>query len=338
MESKDKAPFFSIIISTRNRPELFLLALHSVLEQSFCEKEIIVVIDGSTDSDLARYREFQKQFDSVIFFELPHRPSGHGQSYAMNYGVSKASGQYLCFLDDDDHWTDNGYLKRLFDNLAASKSAVDVHYSNQNAVYADGVAKSENVWIEDLIPRVVTQKRNHGDSYFVDVEFLLSSGGFAHLNCSVFRREFYLAIGGMDETIRYENDRDMYIRSIDAAKVMLFSTSYMSVHNIPDVTKKSNMSTVSSEIEKKVFQMRVYDKGISFSTHIEVVRFCCKAKMYELKHAARILAGQKQYTAASHYAKAALIDGFNLRWLAYTLYLIFQAVLKRNSVSKEYFQ
>jgi glycosyltransferase involved in cell wall biosynthesis len=338
MASKDKTPFFSIIISTRNRPELFLLALQSVLEQTFCEKQIVVVIDGSADSYIARYREIQKQFDGVLFFELPHRPSGHGQSYAMNYGVHKASGQYFCFLDDDDHWADNEYLKKLFDNLAASKSAVDVHYSNQIAVYANSAVKSENVWIEDLIPRLATQKRNHGDSYFVDVGFLLSSGGFAHLNCSVFRREFYLALGGMDEAIRYENDRDMYIRSIDAARVILFSTNYMSVHNIPDVSKKNNMSTVSSEIEKKVFQMRVYDKGISFSKHIEVVRFCCKAKVYELKHAARILAGHKQYTAAAHYAKAALIDGFNLRWLAYTLYLIFQKVLKPNSVYKDYFQ
>ena len=137
----------------------------------------------------------------------------------------------------------------------------------------------------------------------------------------------------MDETIRYENDRDMYIRSIDAAKTILFSTSYMSVHNIPDVTKKSNMSTVSSAIEKKIYQMRVYDKGISFSKNIAVVRFCCKAKVYEMKHAARILAREKQYTGAAHYAKAALIDGFNLRWLAYTLYLVFKAMFRTNSIS-----
>jgi hypothetical protein len=162
---------------------------------------------------------------------------------------------------------------------------------------------------------------------------LLSSIGFAHLNCSVFRREFYLAIGGMDETIRYENDRDIYIRSIDAASTILFSTRFISVHNIPDVTKKNNMSTVSTEIEKKIYQMRVYDKGISFCNNIEMVRFCCKAKMYELKNAALILAREKQYKGAAYYAKAALIDGFNLRWFSYTLYLIFKAMISPNSVS-----
>jgi glycosyltransferase involved in cell wall biosynthesis len=338
MASKEKSPFFSIIISTRNRPDLFLAALQSVREQSFCEKEIIVVVDGSTPSYLTRYQEFKQQFEDVMFFELLHRPIGHGQSYAMNYGVSKASGQYLCFLDDDDHWTDISYLTRLFDNLAASENPVDVHYSQQKAVYANDITRNENLWIEDLIPAVLAENKNQSDSYFVDVTFLLSSGGYAHLNCSVFRREFYLAIGGMDETIRYENDRDIYIRSIDVARTILLSTSYISVHNIPDVAKKSNMSTVTTEIEKKIYQMRVFDKGISLSKNIEMVRFCCKAKMYELKNAALILAREKQYTGAAYYAKAALIDGFNLRWLAYTLYLIFQAMINPNSVSEEYSQ
>jgi glycosyltransferase involved in cell wall biosynthesis len=338
MASKDKAPFFSIIISTRNRPDLFLTALHSVFEQSFSEKEIVVVIDGSTEFNLAQYREFGKQLTGVLFFELPDRKIGHGQSYSMNYGVSQSSGQYLCFLDDDDHWTDREYLTRTFDNLSNSAKPVDVHYSNQTAVYSNGVVKKESVWIDDLIPRVMALQKNHGDSYFVDSRFLLSSGGFAHLNCSIFQRKFYLAIGGMDETIRYENDRDIYLRSLDAAGVILFSTSCISVHNIPDVTKKSNMSTVSSEIEKKLYQMRVYDKGISLSKKSDVVRFCCKAKIYELKHAARILAHYKQYKGAAYYAKAALIDGFNLRWLAYTLYLVVLAMIKPDYSSNDKLQ
>jgi hypothetical protein len=98
------------------------------------------------------------------------------------------------------------------------------------------------------------------------------------------------------------------------------------------------MSTVTTEIEKKIYQMRVFDKGISLSKNIQVVRFCCKAKMHEMKNAAIILARKKQYTGAAHYAKAALIDGFNLRWFAYTLYLIFKAVISPNSISEEYLQ
>ncbi len=335
MASMDKIPFFSIIISTRDRPELFQTALRSVLDQSFSDKEIIVVIDGSTDSNLALYGELKRQYPGVVFLELEHRPKGHGQSYTMNHGAFKSSGQYLCFLDDDDYWIDDRYLQQLFDSIKASKHTVDVHYSNQNALFADGTVLHENVWIQDLIPKMQPRNRNHADSYFVDSDVLLSSKGFAHLNCSAFRREFFLSIGAMDESIRYENDRDIYIRSVDAAKLILFSTRFISVHNIPDITKKTNMSTVGSEIDKKVYQLRVYDKGISKSEKASIVRFCSKGKVYEQKRTASILAQSKQYRSAAHFAKEALFNGFNFRWLAYTLYLVFRAQFKPSDSSKD---
>ena len=328
MASIAKAPFVSIIISTRNRPHLFQIALRSVLSQSFAEKEVIAVIDGSTDENLAQYRNLKTQYPNVMFRELEHRPNGHGQSFTMNYGVVTASGEYVCFLDDDDYWIDDQYLANLFDNITACRTPVDVHYSNQKAVFADGVAQQENVWIQDLIPKLDPKNVNHGDSYLVDAQFLLSSSGFAHLNCTVLKRKFFLALGGMDESIRYENDRDVYIRSVDAASVILFSTRFMSLHNIPDISQKNNMSTVSTAIDKKLFQLRVYDKGIAQSKKAIVMRFCCTAKGYELKHTARILASYGAHRSAAYYAKEALFVGFNLRWLAYTFWLMGQAAFR----------
>lgn len=335
MASKDKDPFFSIIISTRDRPELFQVALRSVLQQTFTRKEIIVVIDGSTDANLALYAELEKQHQDVIFQRLIHRPSGHGQSYTMNFGANHTQGRYLCFLDDDDQWTDESYLDHVFSSINASNKPVDLHYSNQRAVDSNGVMQTKNVWLDELIPRAIHQPKNDHDSYFVDTAFLLSGDGFAHLNCSIFERSFYESLGGMDESIRYENDRDIYIRSIDAASIILFSTQYSSLHNIPDINAKNNMSTVSSSIQKKLYQMRVYDKGIALCTQDDIVHFCCKGKTYEMKHAATMLAKNKRYRSAAQYARAALLNGFNLRWLAYTMYLTVQAWLRPQSPTND---
>jgi glycosyltransferase involved in cell wall biosynthesis len=325
-----KSPFFSIIISTRDRPELFLQALNSVAQQSCTDREIVVVIDGSSDENLSKYRAFVTQFPEIGFLELPHRPNGHGQSYAMNYGVQHSSGRYLCFLDDDDYWADGNYLSRVRDSVVASSTPVELHYSNQRAIFSSGAEQSIPVWLEDLIPRVQTQTKHIAESYFVDMEFLLSSAGFAHLNCSIFERAFYTSIGGMDETIRYENDRDVYLRALDKAKTILFSSHYISVHNIPDREKRTNMSTIGSDIDKKLFQIRVYDKGISLSQNARMVGFCSKSKIYELKHATRILAQEGRYRSAAHFAKSALVSGFNLRWLAYTSYLAIMSALRSN--------
>ena len=134
MTSKSEAPYFSIIISTRDRPELFQIALQSVLKQSFSNKEVVVVIDGSDPANLLQYEALEEEFNEITFFKLEHRSIGHGQSYAMNYGVHKSCGQYLCFLDDDDHWTDTEYLERVFASLSSSSESVDVHYSNRKSV------------------------------------------------------------------------------------------------------------------------------------------------------------------------------------------------------------
>lgn len=331
----DTAPFFSIIIPTRDRPELFLTALNSVLRQSFVDKEIVVVIDGSTEANLARYRELKTTYRDITFLELPHRSNGHGSSYSINYGVCNSTGRYLCFLDDDDYWTDDAYLSRLFQSVTASRRPVQIHYSHQRAIYSNGEAQEIKVWLETLIENVDSQVRHIEDCYFVNIDFLLRSHGFPHLNCSVFQREFYESIGGMDETIRYENDRDIYIRSLDAAHVILFSTRYISVHNIPDQRKKSNISTVNSQIDKKLYQMRVFDKGISLCQNDKIVRFCSRAKVYELKHATRILVQSRRYRGAAHFAKAALINGFNFRWLAYTVYLIIQSWFKSGNAGEK---
>ena len=330
MTASSQAPFFSIILSTRDRPELFQIALQSVLGQGFEDKEVIVVIDGSNESNMEKYDELIEQYRDISFYKLEHRAIGHGQSYAINHGVDKSSGQYLCFLDDDDHWTDTEHLQRAHTCLVASGNPVDVYYSNQRAVYSDGKERTGPAWIDDLIDRVDPASEHVENSYFVSRTFLLSSGGFAHLNCSIFNRDFFLSLGGMDEAIRYENDRDIYIRSIDSATTILFSTCFTSLHNIPDENKKSNMSTVSSMIEKKLYQMRVFDKGISLGRSQEVVAFCCRAKMYEFKHAAQILAGSKQYRSAAYYARAALLEGFNIRWLAYTVYLTVLSWTRKN--------
>lgn len=323
-------PFFSVILSTRDRPELFQTALHSIADQNFADKEIVVVVDGSSDENLAEYKNIEQQHTAVVFHFLTHRSNGHGQSYAMNYGASKSSGTYLCFLDDDDEWTDTSYLQNVADAIAATSGEADVHYSHQKAQFADGSPQTEQVWLEDLIPQVNEADAVCEGTYRVDAGFLLTSAGFAHLNCSVFSRAFYQSIGGMDESIRYENDRDVFIRSIDAAKTILMSTRYMSLHHIPDVNKKDNMSTMSSNIEKKLYQMRVYDKGIALGQSPVVISFCRRAKTYEQKHLATILDQNGDVRSAAQYAREALLGGFNLRWLAYTLQVSFKALFDSN--------
>jgi len=316
-------PFFSIVIPTRNRPELFKLALDSVLAQNFESFEVVVVNDGSTAEYLQRYRDVQDASPSnVTWHYLVHRPNGHGQSYSMNYGTSHAQGAYVCFLDDDDCWTDSDHLQRAFNSIRQAAQPVDLYLTNQKAYFPDGSPQTAPLWIDSIRDSAELPAPDPFGSHVVTTTALLKCKGFAHLNCSIYRKGFYADIGGMDENIRYECDRDIYIRAIDRAAHILYNYACISLHRIPDKTNKSNMSTLVSVFEKKLYQLRVFDKGMLFSERRSVRQFCKRAKAYELKSISEHLAGKKDYDLAFYYARESLLLAPGIKWLGLTLYYL----------------
>ncbi len=332
MVNEKDGVIFSVIVPTRNRPELFKLALDSILSQNFDSYEVIVVNDGSTDDFLNSYNSIKSDYSTcgkVRFFDLVHRPNGHGQSYSMNFGVSNALGSYVCFLDDDDYWIDSEHLSRAYKSILSHNGLVDVYYTNQEAYFSDGTKKKENVWIEDLSNKVCNTVSDEEGSYLVDVPFLLQSEGFAHLNCTIIKKDLYQTIGGMDENIRYECDRDFYIRSIDVSIAILYNPSIISRHNVPDAKKKDNMSTLVSFSEKLIYQMKVYDKGITSSKNELIIDYCTVGKMYILKKMAEGFSNKKDFKKGYIYSRQALGIRITLKWLVFTFYLYCKYVTRR---------
>lgn len=329
MVEQSKGPFFTIIIPTRNRPELFKLALDSVLQQSFESKEIVVVNDGSDDEYLPRYKELEKDYAEypVKFKYQIKRPNGHGQSYSMNTGAYAGAGEYLCFLDDDDFWTDIEHLQRAYNSIINSNKKVDAYYSNQDAYFSDGTKQQNNVWIEDLAERTEGFENDAFGSCIVDAEFLFSSGGFAHLNCTIVRRTLYLSIKGMDENIRYECDRDIYIRVVDAAQHILYNPKIISKHHIPDPKKSDNMSTLVSTFEKRLYQVNVYEKAILLAKKASIVRHSKMGLANIFKHIAQEYMNMQQPSNAVVFAKKALALKCTFKWWLYCKYLSLKAYL-----------
>ncbi|MGF1723875.1 glycosyltransferase family 2 protein [Photobacterium nomapromontoriensis] len=324
--------FFSIIITTRNRPVLFKKALESVLGQDFNAFEVIVVNDGSTSEYQQAYQDLMANYSNrVCYSALIQRSRGHGHSYAMNHGASIAKGQYLCFLDDDDYWIDMGYLSRLYENIRQEENPVDLYISNQNAYYSDGTKCSDVIWVEDLVDKLDFMPRLSQRAYPISLSQLLRSDGFAHLNCLVFRKEYFITIDGMDENLRYEDDRDVYYRSIDRAQYILYDPIVMSHHNIPIQNECNNLSTMSDPLQKRVYQLRLYEKGILYSQHEELAKVCRYGKSNQLKFIAEDFAMRGKYYEAASYAWQGLVVRFNIKWLLYSLYLSFRCLFVRRA-------
>jgi hypothetical protein len=316
MSSGDR-PLFSVILATRNRSGLFATALQSVVEQRFRDFEIIVVNDGSTAAHAPRYQELVATAPADIqMLDLVPTERGQGQGFALNFGAARARGAYLCFLDDDDQWTDPEHLGRVAGVIAANAGLPDLILANQRA-FRNGTPVAGVVWIEDLEERLHRPPGGDG-AYTVTPAELLGCQAHCHLNTTIVSRRFFLELGGIDEGQRYETDRDFFLRAVDKAKVIKYLPVTVSRHNIPDPAAKENMSTIEPELVKRLHQLRVFDSAVLFSQRRELRHYAMRQRAYTLKHIATEAARLGELDTALYYAREALIAGPTLGWLAVT--------------------
>jgi len=318
MMGSDGAPLFTVIISTRNRSELFAVAFHSVLEQRYCNFEVIVVNDGSSDEHEPRYRELVETARPRMarMLTLVRTGHGHGPGYGRNYGAAQAHGNYLCFLDDDDQWTDPEHLGRVAGVIAASGEPIELILANQQA-FRNSIPVPGVTWIEDLKDRLRGSPDTAG-AYTVSPTELLDCQAHCHLNTTIALRTFYIEVGGLDEGLRYEEDRDFYLRAIDRAGVIKFLPVTVSRHNIPEPSAKVSTSTSVSELSKRLYQLRVFDKAVLFSARPELRRYAMRQRTYILKHIATEAARAGRLDCAAYYAREALMTKFTFGWLGTT--------------------
>lgn len=186
------APTVSVVIPTRDRAEVVVHTLASVLAQRDVDLEVVVVDDGSRDGTAAAL----EGRDRVRVVRLP--VSG-GQAAARNRGIEEARGSWVAFLDDDDLWEPS----KLSRQVAAAEAA------GAGWVYASAVA-------------VRTDAQLLYTSYAPDPariydELLRTNPIPAAASNVVARRELLQAVGGFDLTLEHFSDWELWIRLAAAA-------------------------------------------------------------------------------------------------------------------------
>ncbi|MGL5934427.1 MAG: glycosyltransferase family 2 protein, partial [Cetobacterium sp.] len=176
----------SVIMATYNRANSIKRAIDSVLNQKFQNFELIVIDDGSSDNTKEVIEGIE---DSRIVYY--HKENG-GQSSARNYGIKKAKGRYIMFLDDDDEFIDSA-LERSFRKIEET-GLKWIYCAQYLSIRKDG---------EVLVDRGAGIK---GDVY----KYLLS-GNFLGTG-EIFSKEVFEKIGYFDETLKIYEDKEMRVR------------------------------------------------------------------------------------------------------------------------------
>jgi glycosyltransferase involved in cell wall biosynthesis len=101
-------PLVSIIIPTYNAADYILVTLKSIFEQTYRNWEIIIIDDGSTDQTSEKIATFLSSNNIFYFFQ-----ENQGVAAARNYGISKAKGELIAFLDADDYWMPENLAEKI---------------------------------------------------------------------------------------------------------------------------------------------------------------------------------------------------------------------------------
>ena len=98
----------SIIVPVYNVENYIEKSLESLVKQTIRDYEIIIVVDGSTDKSIDIVKKYKEKYPNIIkFYETENR----GLSAARNYGMQKAKGKYIGFVDSDDYISNDMYEK-----------------------------------------------------------------------------------------------------------------------------------------------------------------------------------------------------------------------------------
>lgn len=96
-------PIVSVIIPVYNAMPYLQEAVKSIIDQTFTDYELIFVDDGSTDTSLNFLKKLQIEDQRITVLHQINKGAG----VARNYGMNKAKGKYLLFLDADDIFLPN---------------------------------------------------------------------------------------------------------------------------------------------------------------------------------------------------------------------------------------
>ena len=186
----DRFPLVSVIIRTKDCPQLLKKALDSVMEQTYGNLEIVVVNDGGIPvSELLE--TYQNLSPQIRYINLS---ANQGRTAAANIGLDNARGQYLIFLDDNDLF-EADHIANLVEVLHA-QPACRVAYTGYRTIDDSGA---------DAAP-------NDADVNLPYSPQRLMCGNHIPVHAAMFQRALIESGCRFDERIEFYEDWDFWLQ------------------------------------------------------------------------------------------------------------------------------
>lgn len=237
-------PTVSIIIPAYNIGNLIRETIDSVLCQTYCDFELIVVDDGSTDNTAQVVNGYDDE--RIIYHYQPN--SGLPAKPRMK-GVELARGELIAFLDHDDLWLPKKLEKQLA--VMAQDSAIALVSTNAYFLYDD--RKSTDLLVQGLTDGYFSAANLFPDNKVVQSTVLM-------------KKEAYYQVGGLkaNADLKAVEDYDLWIRTFVKYPCFYLNECLVYYRQRPNTTSGNDLL----RYEREINHFNEYFKGYGLPPEI----------------------------------------------------------------------
>jgi glycosyltransferase involved in cell wall biosynthesis len=247
----------SVIIPVYNAEDYIIPCLESLHKQTIDQLEIVLVEDHGNDDSISKAHAFAQEHQqmSIVFAD---NGSNKGPGQARNLGIQKSSGEYIAFVDSDDH-IDPDFCKKLYD--AAKQNDADLAYCNISFDYPDNssiIRYNPSTRSGEFNPGEKKRFLRHYKSYFTTF---------------IYKKDFLVNNGISFPNTHSAEDTCLLACSLISALRIASDNSTLYHYNILPVTvsRKKDRSRYKNRIQSlRSFKKYCKEKGLYCSFWFEI--------------------------------------------------------------------
>lgn len=264
----DKTPLVSFLIPFYNHNHFIKFTLDSIIEDTYENKEIIIINDGSSNPDDSNIVSWIKEHKDEVSINYIKREN-KGVTKTLNELIDLSKGKYLAVCASDDYFINDTISKRvelleenphklllLSDNLVIDDNGKEL-YSSNLFVYRN---KNKTNYLND-------KKLKHE---------VISNWGIAGA-CYLINKELFSEVDKFDENLIVE-DWDFFLR-VAAKELILFYDERVSAYRLHDTNTINNPKVALTMHENQAFVAKKNLHLFSFPYNLYLYRRYLKYKI-----------------------------------------------------------
>lgn len=235
-------PRITVITPSFNQGQFIEETIRSVLLQGYPNLEYIIIDGGSTDDSV----EIIKKYEPWLAYWVSE--ADQGQSYAINKGIKKATGDWIAWLNADDIYLQNAFFKIA---TTISQSTKPLSWIVGTTVFTD-LELHEIGRFEPSMYTAPGRDLNYEPAGWIDFVLNEHAGIALPQPSSFWLRRAVIQAGGIDESLRFDMDHELYGRLAYQGFRPLLIEDVLAYFRVHQAQKSSNYPLLFWKEELKV--------------------------------------------------------------------------------------